>query len=86
MCAKCDKGWAKVGNSRFCLGNSSFILGILEFFLEILDFAQGILDFDLGILEFFLRILEFPSFYARKLDFFSLILGYLVIICAKIYF
>ena len=58
MCAKCDKGWAKVGNSRF-------ILGILDFALEILDF---------------------PSFYARKLDFFSLILGYLVIICAKIYF
>ena len=38
MCAKCDKGWAKVGNSRFflrnsrfCLGNSRFTLGILEF-------------------------------------------------------
>ena len=58
MCAKCDKGWAKVGNSRF-------ILGILDFALE---------------------ILEFPIFYGRKLDFFSLILGYLVIICAKIYF
>ena len=72
MCAKCDKGWAKVGNSRFCSGNSRFILGILNFFL--------------GILDFFLGILEFPSFYARKLDFFSLILGYLVIICAKIYF
>ena len=72
MCAKCDKGWAKVGNSRFFLRNSRFCSGNSRFFL--------------GILDFFLGILEFPSFYVRKLDFFSLILGYLVIICAKIYF
>ena len=72
MCAKCDKGWAEVGNSRFILGILDFVYEILDFFLEILDFA--------------LEILEFPIFYGRKLDFFSLILGYLVIICAKIYF
>lgn len=26
MCAKCDKGWAEVGNSRFFLRNSRFCL------------------------------------------------------------
>ena len=26
MCAKCDKGWAKVGNSRFFLRNSRIFL------------------------------------------------------------
>ena len=26
MCAKCDKGWAKVGNSKFFLRNSRFCL------------------------------------------------------------
>ena len=39
MCAKCDKGWAKVGNSRFILGILDFVYEILDFFLEILDFA-----------------------------------------------
>ena len=34
MCAKCDKGWAKVGNSRFFLRNSRFCLGNSRFFLR----------------------------------------------------
>ena len=34
MCAKCDKGWAKVGNSRFFLRNSRFFLRNSRFFLR----------------------------------------------------
>ena len=34
MCAKCDKGWAKVGNSSFCLRNSRFCSGNSRFFLR----------------------------------------------------
>ena len=34
MCAKCDKGWAEVGNSRIFLRNSRFYLGNSRFFLR----------------------------------------------------
>ena len=34
MCAKCDKGWAKVGNSRFFIRNSRFFLRNSRFFLR----------------------------------------------------
>ena len=34
MCAKCDKGCTKVGNSRFCLGNSRFCLRNSRIFLR----------------------------------------------------
>ena len=53
MCAKCDKGWAKVGNSRF-------ILGILEFLAKISTFILGILVFSSRNFRFFaLEILVF---------------------------
>ena len=41
MCAKCDKGWAKVGNSRFFLRNSRFCSGNSRIFLRNSRFYLG---------------------------------------------